>query len=465
MATSSTRPRIPAEVEREIFIQAGHRCAVCGESLPLDRAHIIPWRESREHRVEDLICLCANCHRRADVEKWGQPTLREYKQRPWVSRRFEVHPASTTTDFRLSNEPLDDRLVPERFSQAVEHLGSQDLLVRVGGIYALEKIAKQAPIDYHWTVMELLCSFVRERSRKRPKGPSEEHPEDTWFLIPFDIQSSLAVLGRRDTSDETEDQRIDLRGANLNLAEPHGAKFNKALFHEASLELVAFTAAELRDAVFFNASLAANLANADLTSAKFGNAKLAVQADGANFHKADLSRAQLRGSDLRGAKNLTQEQLESAYGDIYIQLPATNELKHPQHWDTEAEVMIKNLEHDLAAKKKALGPAHAVVGRYHDQLGDWCSSQGRDQEAESHFLQAIENLKETLGPSHSDLGKSLYHLARLYAKQGRNEEARTRYQQARVILEEACGPDDPLVIRILAEILEAETTKLPGGDP
>jgi type I restriction enzyme R subunit len=83
----SNRPAIPAEIEREIFIESGHRCAVCGTPFPLERAHIIPFCRSREHRAEDLICLCANCHERADKEEWGEKTLREYKRRPWVMRQ------------------------------------------------------------------------------------------------------------------------------------------------------------------------------------------------------------------------------------------------------------------------------------------------------------------------------------------------------------------------------------------
>lgn len=85
----SNRPAVPAEVKREVLVESGHRCAVCGASCPLERAHIIPWRESREHKAKDMICLCANCHERADLEGWGEETLREYKQRPWVMRPFE----------------------------------------------------------------------------------------------------------------------------------------------------------------------------------------------------------------------------------------------------------------------------------------------------------------------------------------------------------------------------------------
>jgi len=80
------RPEIPAAISREVFVEAGHRCAVCGTPFPLERAHIIPWRRSRDHSVENLICLCANCHERADKD-WDEETLREYKRRPWNLRQ------------------------------------------------------------------------------------------------------------------------------------------------------------------------------------------------------------------------------------------------------------------------------------------------------------------------------------------------------------------------------------------
>ena len=62
--------------------QARHRCAVCCEPTPLERAHIRPWSKSQEHSVRNLIALCANCHTRADNEDWGVETLRRYKKNP-----------------------------------------------------------------------------------------------------------------------------------------------------------------------------------------------------------------------------------------------------------------------------------------------------------------------------------------------------------------------------------------------
>ena len=96
------RPAIPSDVQREILIESGHRCAVCGEGCPLERAHIIPWHKAKEHTAENLICLCANCHGRADKENWGENTLRQYKQKPWVMRRYEKgNILDSTTEIEL----------------------------------------------------------------------------------------------------------------------------------------------------------------------------------------------------------------------------------------------------------------------------------------------------------------------------------------------------------------------------
>ena len=55
----------------------------------------------------------------------------------------------------------EEKLVTERFSKAVELLASGDLTARLGGIYALERIAKDSEKDY-WQVMEVLTAFVRD---------------------------------------------------------------------------------------------------------------------------------------------------------------------------------------------------------------------------------------------------------------------------------------------------------------
>ncbi|MCX6923466.1 MAG: NACHT domain-containing protein, partial [Verrucomicrobia bacterium] len=75
--------------------------------MPLERAHIVPWSQKRQHHAENLICLCANCHSRADHERWGPKTLRGYKRMPWVLRQRqspEIVPPAPQRSARSSAE-------------------------------------------------------------------------------------------------------------------------------------------------------------------------------------------------------------------------------------------------------------------------------------------------------------------------------------------------------------------------
>lgn len=90
MANEDYRPPIPAELRRRVLVEAGHRCAIhtC-RYTDVDVHHIEPWSQCREHRFENLIALCPNCHRRADLGEIDRKSLRMYKARLAAAFRFE----------------------------------------------------------------------------------------------------------------------------------------------------------------------------------------------------------------------------------------------------------------------------------------------------------------------------------------------------------------------------------------
>ncbi|MEM8929700.1 MAG: tetratricopeptide repeat protein, partial [Acidobacteriota bacterium] len=90
---NETRPAIPAAVRLEVLTQAGHCCSVCGAEAALEFAHIKQWATTRNHDPENLVCLCSNCHARADREKWGYKALLWYRANPHVLRRSAGQPA------------------------------------------------------------------------------------------------------------------------------------------------------------------------------------------------------------------------------------------------------------------------------------------------------------------------------------------------------------------------------------
>ena len=74
------RPAIPAELERRVKVEAGHRCAIptC-KSVPIEINHIEDWAKVQEHTFENLIALCPNCHARYTKGEIDRKAMRMYK--------------------------------------------------------------------------------------------------------------------------------------------------------------------------------------------------------------------------------------------------------------------------------------------------------------------------------------------------------------------------------------------------
>ena len=74
------RPPIPADIKRRVLVEAGHRCAIptC-RYIEVEHHHIVPWAQCKAHEYDNLIALCANCHRRADRGEIDRKSLRLYK--------------------------------------------------------------------------------------------------------------------------------------------------------------------------------------------------------------------------------------------------------------------------------------------------------------------------------------------------------------------------------------------------
>ena len=103
------------------------------------------------------------------------------------------------------------------------------MTVRLGAIYALERISRDSRRD-HWTIMETLTAFVRERapwpprqavinpfvelqsssaveeSRPAEQADKEAEPASVEVRPATDIQAVLTVLGRRDETARKQDQ-------------------------------------------------------------------------------------------------------------------------------------------------------------------------------------------------------------------------------------------------------------------
>jgi Pentapeptide repeats (8 copies) len=236
----------------------------------------------------------------------------------------------TALNFTLSREAQ----VTDRYTKAIEQLGSGTLDVRIGAIYALERIARDSPKD-HPVVMEVLAAFVRENSRHPWPRPEDRLPDDPSRSTRPDVQAALTVIGRRNTAHDRG--VIDLTGANLTFADLHDARLARASLGKATLHFTMLIGADLTRAFL----VSADLTGASLRKAKLTNAHL-------NFAQLDaglLEAADLTGVDLR-----------------YAQYPMNAEV--PQGWVRDANGKL-----DRAASVPAQEPSRPESGGWHGVMG------------------------------------------------------------------------------------------------
>ncbi len=134
----------------------------------------------------------------------------------------------------------------DRFTKAIEQLGHKELDVRLGGIYALERIARDSKQD-HPQVVEVLTAFVREHA-PLDRDAEDPDPESGWQTPETDVQAVLTVLGRRKVSHETEPPPwLDLAETNLHRAILFEARFRRAGLRGARLRGAHFVRADLSE--------------------------------------------------------------------------------------------------------------------------------------------------------------------------------------------------------------------------
>lgn len=122
-----------------------------------------------------------------------------------------VRNTNKTTALTLRAVQLTEQgQVTDRYTRAIEQLGSDNLGVRIGGIYALGRIADDSPRD-HPTVMEVLATFIRDVSQEPLRPPSgaksgtksvakaDKGPRLPGTARP-DVDAAITVIGRRSLS-------------------------------------------------------------------------------------------------------------------------------------------------------------------------------------------------------------------------------------------------------------------------
>lgn len=180
--------------------------------------------------------------------------------------------------------------ITDRYTRAVDLLGHEEPDVRLGGVYALERIARDSPERDHSTIMEVLCAYARVHSTTREAMHADR--------ILVDVQAALTVLGRRRVECDAKEFVPYLNRVHLRQGRLRGVNLERGRIRDADLRDALLTGARLADAQFDRTKLdRAHLKETHLERAILTDASLRY----AELQGAVLTGATLDGADLTGA--------------------------------------------------------------------------------------------------------------------------------------------------------------------
>ncbi|MGH8883048.1 MAG: hypothetical protein ACRD0P_37860, partial [Stackebrandtia sp.] len=94
-------------------------------------------------------------------------------QRQRLAERIHQHAEQVARD---SKEDATERRVTELYTQAVEQLGHDKAAVRLGGLYALDRLGTNHP-EHRQTITDVICAYLRMPATPPPQTPRQ--PDQT----------------------------------------------------------------------------------------------------------------------------------------------------------------------------------------------------------------------------------------------------------------------------------------------
>ena len=199
-------------------------------------------------------------------------------------------------------------LLNERYQKGAEMLGSPILSVRLGGVYALERLAKNHCRGYHIQIMQLFSAFVRNATADEV-GDKEVQTGNDEPVLREDVQAIMEFLGKRNARrreiERQAEYSVDLRYAELSGVKLQDADLSDINLSNANMSGAFLSNIDLSDAWLPKVNMSeailwgANLSGARLESANLSNARL----ESANLSgPTQLENANLSGANLEGAR-------------------------------------------------------------------------------------------------------------------------------------------------------------------
>ena len=212
-------------------------------------------------------------------------------------------------------------LLHDRYQRGADMTGHANLAVRLAGIYALQRLAKENPQQYDEPILKLFCAFVRNHAEddKSLRERSRKHIR-LDKVTPEEVLAALSAIKERCHNELTPNYPlpapVDLSGASLIGCDLPEMDLSDAILYGANL-----TSCNLSGSILSGAHLGrANLKKAILEHSTLSGAIIwrtdfsEISGEDANFANTSISQSNL------SRANLTRASLNGTmFGDTVLE--------------------------------------------------------------------------------------------------------------------------------------------------
>ena len=232
---------------------------------------------------------------------------------------------SETSDNAANDRQLQQRgQASDRYLKAVEQLAAPTPDLRLGGIYALDQLYNDSPLDTA-QIVSVLLAYIRNHA---PVATCPRVPERTAMVVPLqapdygyeppaDIQAAIRVIGRRPVpaARALDLSRLCLRQLNMTGLYFIQANFRASYAVDASLDDTDLTASTFLysdfERSFFHSAI---LDNSSLSTSKFAGSDFEqVSFKYSNISDSDMSGITIADSDFSGSSVVQSNVLGSSF--------------------------------------------------------------------------------------------------------------------------------------------------------
>jgi hypothetical protein len=213
--------------------------------------------------------------------------------------------------------------ITDRFNKAIEHLGSEMPAVRLGGIYALARIAADSSRDAV-TIVEIFASYLRDTTAS----------VDTAVNTAMSSAETRAMFTLLGTAEWARGTPIDLRGCHFAGLQIVGVDLQKSLlddavFRECRLPGARFDGGSLAGTDFSGCYLReCSFRGCNVTVAQFPDTSLRkADFSGATVFAANFDAASLLGANFDGATGAMRQHFDTAVVGEGTRLPVFDGLE------------------------------------------------------------------------------------------------------------------------------------------